>query len=136
MAGFRELPHGSSERFADVDSGPVLFGYGSVASAFGIGAAKAAGHLDHAVPLTIQAIAAAWATPFGFLVPGIMGYVEADSWPLGEVGLLFSMTRPSATHQTKPFIGHIPYIVWVLTGLYTFIGFRFISTGLRKWPRK
>ena len=37
-AGFTEIPVGSKEYFSDVDSGPVLFEFGSVASAFGMGA--------------------------------------------------------------------------------------------------
>ena len=41
-----------NEDLMDVDSGPVLCGVGSVASAFGIGAAKTAGRCDHAAPLT------------------------------------------------------------------------------------
>ena len=95
VVGFTEDPHGSLRESLDVDSGPVLFGFGSVASAFGIGAAKAVGRFDHVVPLTMEAVACAWPTPFGFLVPGLMGRLAADSWCLGEIALLFSMTRPA-----------------------------------------
>ncbi len=42
FVGFREWPPGV-ERPADVDSGPILFGIGAAASAFGISAAKAQG---------------------------------------------------------------------------------------------
>ncbi len=38
MAGFTEKPRDSHDGFMDVDSGPVVSGFGSVASAFGIGA--------------------------------------------------------------------------------------------------
>ena len=54
IAGFTEMPRESQAEFMDVDSGPVLFGIGSVASAFGIGAAKTAGRIDHAAPLTMR----------------------------------------------------------------------------------
>jgi len=82
-AGFTELPLGSRDSFADVDSGPVFFEFGSVASAFGIGAARSVGRIDHAAPLTMQAVACSWPIPFGFLLPGAMGYAAVESWSLG-----------------------------------------------------
>ena len=94
IAGFTEMPQESREDFMDVDSGPVLFEIGSVASAFGIGAAKTVGRIDHAAPLTMEAVACSWPTPFGLLIPGLMGRLAVKSWSLGEVALLFSMTRP------------------------------------------
>lgn len=42
VVGFREWPRGV-ERKGDVDSGPIIFGIGTAASAFGIAAAKAQG---------------------------------------------------------------------------------------------
>ncbi len=95
IAGFTEMPRQSRENFMDVDSGPVLCGIGSVSSAFGIGAAKTVGRFDHAAPLTMEVVACSWPTPFGFLVPGLMGRLAVKSWSLGEVALLFSMTRPT-----------------------------------------
>jgi hypothetical protein len=68
IKGFRETPKGSSA-VIDVDSGPVLFGIGSVASAFGIGAARANGRFDEAAVLSLQVLAASWPTPFGPLIP-------------------------------------------------------------------
>ena len=106
----------------DVDSGPVIWEWGSVASAFGIGAAKSVGRLDHAVPLTLEAVACSWPTPFGLLVPGAMGAAAVDSWSLGEVALLFSMTRPTYVGDVQPFVGPIPYLVWALLAFYGGIG--------------
>lgn len=115
----------------DVDSGPVLFEFGSVASAFGIGAAKAAGRIDHAVVLTLESVAVSWPTPFGFLVPGLMGWLSVDSWSLGETALLFSMTRPVYAAETVPFSGPIPWIVWALMIVYFTIGVFFITMEVR-----
>jgi hypothetical protein len=134
-AGFTEMPIGSSEQLRDVDSGPVLFEIGSVASAFGIGAAKAVGRADRAAPLTMEAVAASWPTPFGFLVPGLMGRLAADSWSLGEVALLFSMTRPTLAAEIVPFEGHAPGIVWVLLAIYAGAGWFFIWFEIRSVRR-
>jgi hypothetical protein len=135
FSGFRELPHGANHTFSDVDSGPVVWGVGSVASAFGIGAAKANGRLDHAVPLTLEAVAASWPTPFGFLVPGLMGKLAAQSWSLGEVALLFSMTRPLPDAELTPFTGRIPGMVWICLLLYGGVGLVFLAAEFR-WMRK
>ncbi|MBI4559648.1 MAG: hypothetical protein HY706_18830 [Candidatus Hydrogenedentes bacterium] len=133
--GFREFARGALEDFMDVDSGPVLFGFGSVASVFGIGAAKSVGRVDHAAPLTMEAVACAWPTPFGFLIPGIMGKLAADSWSLGEVALLFSMTRPTIVSETVPFTGSAPLLVWVLLAIYAILGLLFIALEIRSCRR-
>jgi len=131
IAGFTEMPIASADSFADVDSGPVLCGVGSVASAFGIGAAKTAGRIDHAAPLTMEAVACSWPTPFGFLVPGLMGRLAAGSWSLGEVALLFSMTRPTLADKTVSFTGHVPSIVWVMLFFYAGSGLFLIWYEIR-----
>jgi hypothetical protein len=131
LAGFTELPLESRRQLMDVDSGPVLFQIGSVATAFGIGAAKTAGRMDRAVPLTTEVVACSWPTPFGFLVPGLMGREAVGSWSLGEVALLFSMTRPIRAAETVPFHGHSPWIVWILLGLYAGSGTLLIWIEIR-----
>jgi hypothetical protein len=131
LAGFSERPLAAADNFTDVDSGPVLFELGSVASAFGIGAAKTAGRFDHAAPLTMEAVACSWPTPFGPLIPGFMGRVAAKSWSLGEVGLLFSMTRPTLAAETVPFTGHAPAVVWILFATYLGIGLFLIWYEIR-----
>ena len=135
VVGFAEVARGSKEDVMDVDSGPVLFGFGSVASAFGIGAAKTVGRIDHAAPLTMEAVACSWPTPFGFLVPGIMGRLAVDSWSLGEVALLFSMTRPICATETVPYEGYPPLIVWGLLAVYLGIGLFFIGAEIRSCRR-
>jgi len=135
MAGFTELPAAAHSEFMDVDSGPVLFGFGSVASAFGIGAARSVGRFDHAAPLTVEIVACSWPTPFGLLVPGLMGRAMAESWCLGEVALLFSMTRPACVSERVPFEGPMPSIVWVLVAVYTGVGLLFIWFEIRSCRR-
>ncbi|MHB1034150.1 MAG: hypothetical protein ACYC35_04875 [Pirellulales bacterium] len=122
IAGFAEKPRGVHEAFMDVDSGPVVCEVGSVASAFGIGAAKTAGRADHAAPLTMETVAGSWPTPFGPLIPGLMGHLAVKSRSLGEVAILFSMTRPTLQAETVPFEGPVPWIVWCLLVVYTGVG--------------
>jgi len=107
-----------------------------VASAFGIGAAKTAGRIDHAAPLTMEAVACSWPTPFGPLIPGLMGQLAVKSRSLGEVALLFSMTRPTLAAETVPFKGHAPYIVWILLAAYTVVGVFFIWFEIRSIRRR
>jgi hypothetical protein len=135
IAGFTEMARDARDPFQDVDSGPVLFGIGSVATAFGIGAAKTVGRFDHAAPLTLQTIAGSWPTPFGFLVPGLMGRLMAQSWSLGEVALLFSMTRPTYVPARVPFTGPTPPMVWLLLAAYAGAGTFFIGFELLSWYR-
>jgi len=70
LSGFREYKKtttASKDWIIEVDAGPVLGGYGMGASAFGIGAARANGRMDHAFPLTALALAGAWRLPDGML---------------------------------------------------------------------
>ena len=139
LSGFSEMPLGTRAGFMDVDSGPVWFGLGSVASAFGIGAARAAGRLDHAVPLTLEAVACSWPTPFGSLLPGLMGRLAAGGACLGDVALLFSMTRPLGP-DVVPFTGPLPRVIWLLPGGWIALGILILVgeiRGLRReWRRQ
>jgi hypothetical protein len=55
---------------------------------------------------------------------------------LGEVALLFSMTRPRLAAETVPFKGHTPYIVWLLLSAYTVAGLFFIWFEIRSIRRR
>lgn len=135
LAGVRELPMGTRSSFCDVDSGPVAFEFGSVASAFGIGAAKSAGRMDHAAPLTLEAAACSWPTPFGFLLPAAMGRVAVGGGCLAETALLFSMTRPNRAAETVPFSGPVPLTVWLMLAAYAGTGALLIGIEARAWKR-
>lgn len=130
VVGFREHVRGSEKSFSDVDSGPIVFGVGTVASLFGIGAARSAGRYDHAAPLTMEAVAATWPTPFGLLVPGVMGWAATDSWCLGETALLFAMTRPNRSDRSIAFTGSPPLAVRGFIFLYGALGAGLL---LREW---
>ena len=135
LAGFTELPRGSSNLYSDVDSGPVVFEFGSVASAFGIGAAKACGRMDRAETLTLEAVACSWPTPFGFLIPSAMGKVAVGGGCLAETALLFSMTRPNCSAKAVPFSGPVPLIVWLMFAAYAGTGALFVGMEIRAWRR-
>ena len=135
ISGFRETPRGGDDSFMDVDSGLVVGGLGSVASAFGIGAAKVVARFDHAAPLTMEFVACSWPTPFGPVIPGALGSMAAGGWCLGETALLFSMSRPSPTDVGIPFTGPVPRIVWAVIVAYFAVGLLFIIGEIRGWVR-
>jgi hypothetical protein len=95
VAGLRELPRGrpSAAWFVDVDAGPVMAGYGTAASAFGIGATRTHGRFDHAYPLSAQALVASWPLPDGTLLGARMLSNLSDAPYVGEAALLFTLTR-------------------------------------------
>jgi hypothetical protein len=66
-AGFREFSKELSygDWFIDVDAGPVMGGYGTAASAFGIGTSRTYGRFDQSYPLNAEALAASWPLPDG-----------------------------------------------------------------------
>lgn len=135
IKGFRETPKGSPA-VTDVDSGPVLFGIGSVASAFGIGAARANGRFDEAAVLSLQVLAASWPTPFGLLIPGTMGFFAADGWCFGELALSFALTRPTYTSVVRPHDGSVPPLFWVLLTFYIGGGVLIVVRELLYWRRR
>ena len=135
LSGFTEMPRGSKEAYSDVDSGPVAWEFGSVATVFGVGASKAVGRMDRAAPMIMEAVACSWPTPFGFLIPSVMGKAAAGSGCLGETALLFSMTRPACVKEVVPFTGSAPGIVWVMFFAYAGVGVLLIGTEIRAWRR-
>lgn len=135
LSGFREVPLGDPA-VMDVDSGPVVLGIGSVASLFGIGAARANGRFDHASKLTQQVLAVSWPTPFGLLVPGAMGWLAADGWCFGELALSFAMTRPTYAAVTRPHDGAVPELVWVMCAFYFGVGGLILARELVFWRKR
>jgi hypothetical protein len=113
-AGFREfskeLPGG--EWFIDVDAGPVMNGYGTAASAFGIGTARTYGRFDQAYPLSAEALAASWPLPDGTRLGPRMFSNLSDAPYVGETALLFSFTRMPRVQKGTPSDGSIPAAVY------------------------
>lgn len=96
LAGFREFRKAVAlpDWQVEIDAGPVIAGYGTSASAFGIGAARAHGDLVRARMLEQQAIAAAWPLPNGSM-PGARVLSTPDAPFTGETAMLFALTRAS-----------------------------------------
>ncbi len=114
-AGFREFANDSrgDEWYIDVDSGPVLKGFGCAACAFGVGAARVNGHFEQAYPLTAEMLATSWPLPNGTrLFPRLLSDA-ADAPYLGEAAMLFNLTRlPAQSVQIKTG-GSIPGFVLI-----------------------
>ena len=141
LAGFRELPHNSDSNgwFVDVDAGPVIAGYGTAASAFGIGAARTHGRFDHAYPLSAQALVTAWPLPDGtLLIPRLLSNLS-DAPFVGEAALLFSFTRQPLTGTLVDDPLRLPWLVYVLLLTYAGIGVSIIASAAlsaRRWLRE
>lgn len=132
VSGFREVPRGAAD-VTDVDSGPVILGMGSVASLFGIGAARASGRFDHAAVLSLQVLSVSWPTPWGLLVPGAMGWLAADGWCFGELALSFAMTRPTYGQGTVSHDGSVPPLTWLMIASYLGTGTLILVREVRYW---
>ncbi len=119
-AGFREFPKEMKDRewYYDVDSGPVVCGYGFAASAFGIAAARINGRFDQAWPMSAEALVSSWPLASGTLLgPRILSNA-ADAPFLGEACMLFILT--TQPYDKIPILkgGHIPGYFYVIFSAY------------------
>jgi hypothetical protein len=138
--GFREFTKQSmiSNWYMDVDSGPVVAGFGASATAFGLGAARVNGRFDHAYPLGAELIVVSWLLPDGsLLIPRLLSN-STNAPYLGEAGILFVLTRVphEGTVITKG--GYLPPLVFCALALYAGIGFLLILIALitlRCWKK-
>jgi hypothetical protein len=64
-----------------------------------------------------------------------MGRVAVKSWSLGEVALLFSMTRPTHAAERVSCQGRTPAIVWLLLAVYAGVGLLSIWLEIRSCRR-
>jgi hypothetical protein len=121
LAGFREFAAGDSPPIdwtLEVDAGPVIAGFGTAASAFGLGATRARGDLDRAYPLAAQALVAAWPLPNGTLLGPRVLSNAIDAPYTGESALLFAMSRTSAMPTARTTVGTPAAVWWALTILF------------------
>ncbi len=139
-AGFREfsreLPYGNW--FIDVDAGPVMGGYGTAASAFGIGTARTYGRFDQAYPLSAEALAASWPLPDGTRLGPRMFSNLSDAPYVGEAALLFSFTRASLIADRVSADGYIPASVYAGILFYVVCGAFLAWRGvflLKRWSK-
>jgi hypothetical protein len=122
--GFTEFPKEQSDVdwYFDVDSGPVVAGFGAAASAFGIGAARANGRFDHVYPLTTEAIVLSWPLPGGTLAtPRILSNVTHAPY-IGEAAVLFSLTRAPIDQTRITTGGQIPIFTYLVLAAYLGVG--------------
>ena len=143
-AGFREFPRDEGDDYyMDVDAGPVFGGFGTAATAFGIGAARVNGRFDHASTLSYEMIAASWPLPDGTLLfPRL--FSNGDHAPLlGEVSILFQLSRELVNSESYVRErGSMPACVWLMLLGYAFLAWitcwpswRLIR-GRKKSPRR
>jgi hypothetical protein len=124
LAGVRELSREGNYPgwFLDVDAGPVMAGYGTAASAFGIGAARANGRMDQAYPLMAEAMVTAWPLPNGTLLgPRLLSNLS-DAPYTGEAALLFVFTRQAVSGEVTAAGGTLPLFVYLGLLFYGGVG--------------
>jgi len=138
--GFREFPKDNSTRewYIDVDSGPVVAGFGAAATAFGLGAARANGRFDHAYPLTTEVIAFSWPLLNGTLAgPRILSNTTQAPY-LGEAALLFSLTRTPSKEIGITMGGKMPILVYLVLAAYLVISILIMIAAIlsfRRWKK-
>ena len=135
-AGFREFPNdlAHNDWYLDVDAGPVLKGFGCAACAFGVGAARVNGHFEHAFPLTAEILVTSWPLPNGMrLLPRLFSNAT-DAPYLGEVAILFNLTRLPAEGVPIKTGGSLPGFVLIFLTLQ--IGFGLILLVAAIWSQR
>ncbi len=130
-AGFREYPVDRTgyDWYFDVDAGPVTFGYGFAACAFGLAAARTNGRFDQAFPLLAVNLVACWPLLDGTLLfPRILSNA-ADAPYLGESCMVFIISRQPAHGFTVKEGGAVPVFVHVMLALYLLAGLTLAAGG-------
>jgi hypothetical protein len=121
-AGFREFYRDwdVGEWTYDVDAGPVLAGFGSAASAFGMVAARTNGRMDHAYTLSAEMLAACWPLPNGCQLGPRTLSDPNDAPYLGEVAILWQLTETPRSNTAVITGGRVPGSVYA--GLLFYFG--------------
>ncbi|MDQ3035764.1 MAG: hypothetical protein M3Y87_25400, partial [Myxococcota bacterium] len=136
-AGFREYARGTpgSEWTFEIDAGPVLDGFGTSASAFGIAAARRNGRFDHAYTLSSELVASSWPLPDGTLVTPRVFSHAADAPYLGEAAILYFLTVAPAEGVPIVTGGSASGLVWL--GLFVYFGASLLAALViaRGWRR-
>lgn len=118
-AGFREYEEGTEPEWTfEIDAGPVIDGFGTAASAFGIAAARRHGRFDHAYTLSTELAAASWALPDGRLALPRLTSHAIDAPYLGESAILYFLTVQPAPGVEVRRGGHAPWSVWLAFLVY------------------
>ena len=131
IVGFREYPEGyPTFGFLDVDAGPVIADFGTTASAFGIGAARANGRFDQAYGLSAEALVVSWPLPNGtLLLPRLLSNLS-DAPYVGETALLFSLSRRDIVGETQTGTRRLPFSVYLI--LFSYLAFAALFVSLTR----
>lgn len=117
--GFREYRRGGGEGewTFEVDAGPVLDGFGTSASAFGIGAARRNGRFDQAYTLSTQMVATSFPWSDGsLLLP--QEFSDPAAPMLGESALLHFLTIEPADGFEVVRGGELTFLVYACLAVY------------------
>ena len=138
--GFREFLKNTGEEdwHIDVDSGPVIAGFGASACSFGVGVARANNRFDNAYPLGAEVITASLPLLDGTLLTARYLSNAAHAKYTGEACLLFSFTRmpqgePIVAQETR-----LPAIVYWMLALYMLVGVTMVAAAimmLKNWQK-
>jgi hypothetical protein len=120
--GFREHARGrDAEDFGfEIDAGPVIDGFGTAASAYGIAAARRNGRFDHAYALSAELAAASWTLPGGTLLFPRLASHASEAPYLGEAAILCFLTVQPARGATIVAGAGLPGLARI--GLLVFFG--------------
>jgi hypothetical protein len=112
---------------SEVDAGPVLDGFGTAASAFGIAGARRNGRFDEAGTLSAEMVALSWPLPTGTLLTPRSVSHATDAPYLGEAGLLYFLTIEPRAGVSVVTGSHWPGLVYGALAFYFGVG------GLLLW---
>lgn len=136
-AGFREYAPGTeTESGFEIDAGPVLDGFGTAASAFGIAAARRHGRFDQAFALESEMSASSWILPDGtMLLPRMVSHA-ADAPYLGEAALTYFLSvQPAEGAPIMASERHWPGLVWLGLVVYFGVPMLVVASLLIEWQR-
>lgn len=130
--GFREFGRQQVGKAGNLDSGPIIDGFGVAATAFGLSACRANGRYDLAYPIAAQQIVASWPIPWkGLFVPWALSNKHAPL--LGEASIVFQLSQRASgvARESIADAGHrLPWSVYAALAMYGLVGLG--GVGLRK----
>jgi hypothetical protein len=137
IEGFREFaptPDGAFDWLTEVDAGPVVGGFGTAASAFGLAAVRQHGDVRRTTALTPLALVASWPLFDGTLLGPRLLSSLTDSPYVGESAVLFSLARnPALRIDREP--GDVPPTLWIILVTALLVGVLDPAWRIARWRR-